>query len=227
MKRGRARAQLPQEPLDQQHIPEQYQPLIVRALEPAAHQNDTAGTATKIRPEPSWAAFAVAAQATIVSMLDVYFKLVYPIFPFFDRDEILAKIGQGAHLTDRNVFASVMAACALAAGRVQDGGLPSSNGSSTTNLAIRSSTFFTAAEQSLPQDIISIESFDAMRTYPLLAIAGIQDGRIDVMHKYIGMYFAILSIRKWHDESNWPSSMAIAEREQMRRVVSPDRAFSS
>lgn len=72
----------------------------------------------------------------------------------------------------------------------------------------------------MPHDIIKVASLDALKAYPLLALAAIQGRNIEAMHKYIGQYFAILSIKRWHDEANWPRQWTSVERDEMRRVVS-------
>jgi len=72
----------------------------------------------------------------------------------------------------------------------------------------------------LPHDIIKAASLDALKAYPLLALTAIQERKIEVMHKYIGQYFAILSIKCWHEEANWPRQWTSVERDEMRRVVS-------
>lgn len=124
------------------------------------------------------------------------------------------------HLHDRDFFATVMAACALAAGRTRDGSIP--DGSQTDALLdeVSPKVFHEAAESCLPLDIVNVTALDTLRAYPLLALSAIQGRQIDVMHKYIGLYFAILSIRRWHDESQWPASWSPTEKEEMRRLVS-------
>jgi hypothetical protein len=113
-----------------------------------------------------------------------------------------------------------MSACAIAAGRVEDGSVPTSTSDQPCQPAVKSSIFFAAAEESLPHDIIKAASLDALKAYPLLALAAIQGRKIEVMHKYIGQYFTILSIKRWHDEANWPRQWTSVEQDEMRRVVS-------
>lgn len=118
-----------------------------------------------------------------------------------------------------------MSACAIAAGRVEDGSVLTSTSSRPSKPEVKPKIFFAAAEESLPHDITKATSLDALRAYPLLALAAIQGRKIEVMHKYIGQYFAILSIRRWHDEENWPKQWTSVERDEMRRVVSEHVLF--
>lgn len=141
-------------------------------------------------------------------------------FPFFDRSSLMDRINRKIYLEDRDFFATLMSACAIAAGRIEDGSVPSNNSSQPCEYTLKSSTLFAAAEESLPQDIIKAASLDALKAYPLLALAAIQARKIEVMHKYVGQYFAILSIKRWHDEVNWPKQWTSLERDEMRRLVS-------
>ncbi|KAF4547421.1 Hypothetical protein D9617_43g040370 [Elsinoe fawcettii] len=111
-----------------------------------------------------------------------------------------------------------MAACSLAASRMRDGSITGSYDHGPTSVHISPEVFIQAAESCLPLDITHVTTLDALRAYPLLALSAIQGRRIDVMHKYIGIYFAILNIRQWHDESNWPSTWTSTEKEEMRRL---------
>lgn len=113
-----------------------------------------------------------------------------------------------------------MSACALVAGRVEDGSVPINTGSQPYRSSVKPRIFFAAAEESLPHDIIKVAGLDALKAYPLMALSAIQERKIEVMHKYIGQYFAILSIKRWHDEANWPKEWTSVERDEMRRVVS-------
>ncbi len=82
-------------------------------------------------------------------------------------------------------------------------------------------TFYVAAEEALPKDLLQCGSFDYLRGVALLALASIQDTKMEAMHKFIGLYFAVLSIFQWHDEGRWPDAMTSGEVEERRRLVRP------
>ena len=113
-----------------------------------------------------------------------------------------------------------MSVCAIVAGRIEDGSVPNNTRGWEYQSEVKPSVFFTAAEECLPCDIIKVTSLDALKAYPLMALAAIQGRKIEAMHKYIGQYFTIMSIQRWHDESNWPTEWTSVERDEMRRVVS-------
>lgn len=86
-------------------------------------------------------------------------------------------------------------------------------------LGIPPKDFFCAAEDALPADMAQARDFGYLRCCALLALAGIQDGRIDRMRKYLGHYFTIMAVRQWHDEANWPQGLSMVEKEERRRLV--------
>ncbi|KAK3938849.1 hypothetical protein QBC46DRAFT_159454 [Diplogelasinospora grovesii] len=116
-----------------------------------------------------------------------------------------------------------MAACALASARVRDGAVISSRRHQTQTaelLAIPAETFYAAAEEALPSDRLQMQpcDFDFLRACGLLAIASIQEGRIDAMQKYIGYYFTMMAVQQGHDEANWPPGLSRVEMEERRRL---------
>lgn len=59
-----------------------------------------------------------------------------------------------------------------------------------------------------------------MCTCALLALYGIQVGKIDIMHQYLGLYHSLVSMDSLHDEKNWPKDIGFVETELRRRLVS-------
>jgi hypothetical protein len=119
-----------------------------------------------------------------------------------------------------------MAACALASARVRDGAVISSKRDQTQMaelLAIPAETFYAAAEEALPRDLLQAcgktREFEFLRACGLLAIASIQEGRIDAMQKHIGYYFTTVAIQNGHDEQFWPQDLDRVELEERRRLV--------
>ncbi|KAI0183473.1 hypothetical protein EV127DRAFT_457483 [Xylaria flabelliformis] len=128
--------------------------------------------------------------ATIVDFVELYFEIIYPIFPLFHRPSFVRRVSRGEYTSDKPLFISIMAICALVAGRVRDG--------SVTNPRWDLSSL-----QGLDADIST--SYALM---PLLAIAAIQNGRIRDLHRHLGIYHMLVDIYGLHDESNWPDHAA-------------------
>ena len=123
-------------------------------------------------------------------------------------------------MTNRPLFASVMAVCALASARIRDGAL-FSNPQRLANLQSPSSEDFgTAAKGALPDDLGAVQEFDYLRAYALLAILSIQHSQHRAMQQYLGIYHVLVCINYFHDEAHWPRDIGFTEAEERRRLVS-------
>ncbi|EGY21475.1 uncharacterized protein VDAG_10457 [Verticillium dahliae VdLs.17] len=167
---------------------------------------------------PAWKAFAHASSPLVRKLLAVYFETVYPIFPLFDRPNVDRRLSADEQIHNRGFFCSVMAACALASARVRDGALVSLGSHTQELLTMPPETFLSAAQDTLPGDLLHSQDFDFLRACALLAIASIQDGKIDAMRMYIGHYFTMTATWQWHDEATWPPGLSPVELEERRRL---------
>lgn len=140
-------------------------------------------------------------------------------FPLFDRDNLDRRLSRDEQLHSRGFFCSVMAACALAAARVRDGAIAVPGSHSQDLSAVPPETFFAAAQDTLPADLLQTQDFDCLRACALLSIASVQDGKIDAMRMYIGHYFTMTATWQWHDEANWPRGLLPVDLEERRRLV--------
>ncbi|MCJ1246653.1 hypothetical protein MMC30_003862 [Trapelia coarctata] len=165
-----------------------------------------------------WTARVVASHATISTLVDIYFEVVYPIFPFFHRPTLLRKVASGEYNRDRPLFAGVMATCALASARARDGALFSNRWRPAQYAEPPSEAFYAAARDAIPKDLGRAKTFDYLRACALLAIIGIQYGQIDVMHQYLGFFHTMVTMRELYDENNWDRGLGIVGIEERRRV---------
>ena len=113
-----------------------------------------------------------------------------------------------------------MSICALASARARDGALFPGRWDINRFQEPSSEIFFIAAREALPPDLSAMRGLDWMRTCVLLALYGIQVGKIDIMHQYLGVYHTLVSMDTLHDEKNWPKNIGIVETELRRRLVS-------
>lgn len=123
------------------------------------------------------------------------------------------------YLTDHAFFADIMAVCALSSARVRDGALFPGRWEPEYFQTPPSELFFAAAKDSIPQDLSAMQGLDWLRTCGLLALYGIQVGKINVMHQYLGLYHSLIDMDGLHDEKNWPKGIGIVETELRRRHV--------
>ena len=112
-----------------------------------------------------------------------------------------------------------MAVCAIASARARDGALFPGRWDPEHFKNPTSESFFAAAKEAIPQDLSGMRGLDWMRTCALMALYGIQVGRIEIMHQYLGLYHSLVAMDNLHDEKNWPKS-GIVEVELRRRLVS-------
>ena len=123
-------------------------------------------------------------------------------------------------MTNRPLFACVMAVCALASARVRDGALFSNSQRLTSSDSPTSEDFCAAAKSALPTDLGVVQEFDYLRAYALLAILSIHYAQHRAMQQYLGIYHALVCINHFHDEAHWPRDIGFTEAEERRRLVS-------
>lgn len=164
-----------------------------------------------------WNAPYVASQAAIMDLIELYFEIVYPVFPFFHQPSFLRTVSRGQYNHDKNLFAATLAICALVSARVRDGAVTNPRWDSPNALQeIPSDVFYAEAAK---QVVLGKSSdLNLMRANAVLALAAIQDGNVRDMHLHIGRYHTLVAMDGLHDEANWPKPMGLIEAEERRRL---------
>ncbi|KXS93671.1 hypothetical protein AC579_3591 [Pseudocercospora musae] len=165
----------------------------------------------------AWRSFAAASLRTIDQHMDIYMDVVYPIFPLFHGPALWDRLRKRHHLTDRGFFASVMAACALAAARARDGAVGDKYQFEET-VENSSEIFFSAARDAIFKDLSRSTGIGYLRACALLALTSMQYGQITSMHQYVGHYTTLSATQSFHDEDKWPSDLSQEEVEERRRL---------
>ncbi|OBT55252.1 hypothetical protein VE04_04671 [Pseudogymnoascus sp. 24MN13] len=112
-----------------------------------------------------------------------------------------------------------MAICALASARARDGALLPGQWEPSHFRHPSSESFYSAARDVTPHlNLSAMEGINWMRMCALLSLLGIQNGNINVMHQYLGLYHTLAAIDGLHDEKNWPKDISIIEIEERRRL---------
>ncbi|KAJ4861720.1 fungal specific transcription factor domain-containing protein [Trichoderma breve] len=156
---------------------------------------------TSPQSQSAWRAPYIVSQATVVDLVELYFEIVYPIFPFFHQPSFTRKISRAEYNTNQSLFATTMAVCALA---LQRETLPD--------------TFYAEAKRQLLDNGLDNSDFNILRGHAIMAITAIQNGKIRDMHHHLGIYHTFMAMDGLHDEVNWPSGIGIIEREERRRM---------
>ncbi|KAF5010815.1 hypothetical protein FDECE_3040 [Fusarium decemcellulare] len=169
------------------------------------------------RAQCHWEAPKMASQAVVMDLVEIYFEVVYPIFPFFHQPSFIRRISRAEYTTNRTLFAVTMALCALVSGRVRDGSVTSPQWDVEPLRALDPDVFYAQAKAQL-LDLGHESDINCLRAHAILAITAIQNGKIRDLHWHLGIYHTLVAMDGLHDESNWPQSINIVEREERRRL---------
>lgn len=140
-------------------------------------------------------------------------------FPLFHRHTLLRNVARRKYLFDPATFSAVMSICALASARAIDGAGFPGKWHAFHFARARPDAFFFAAKDTIPRELSAMRGLDWMRTCAILALYGIQIGKIDIMHQYLGIYHSQVALDGLHNEMNWPRKIGIVEVEERRRLV--------
>lgn len=184
----------------------------VDATSPTVSSSENSnGTAKK------WQASYIASQAIIMDLVELYFEIVYPIFPFYHQPTLIRSISRGEYTTKRTLFAATMAVCALVSARARDGAIFNPRWNIESLQGTESEVFYAEAVQQCADDTLTSDH-NLMRAHAVLAICAIQYGNIRDMHHHLGRYHTLVAMDGLHDEANWPQDIGIVETEERRRL---------
>lgn len=161
----------------------------------------------------------LANREKISNLINVYFEVMYPIFPLFHRKTLLRQIASREYLKEEALFCMVMSICTLVSSKARDGALLPERWDASYFQQPAAEVFFAAAKDVMPQDLALLRGLDYMRSCAFLAQYGIQLGKTDIMHQYIGLYHSLVAMDGIHDEKNWPVNIGCVELEERRRLV--------
>lgn len=167
--------------------------------------------------KPKWTPLPID-QALAVDLTEIFFEVVYPVFPLFHQSSVIRRVSRGEHMTDRPFYASVMAMCALSSARARDGAIYSQRCKRQSLTDPSSEQLFDAARAALEVDATTRVSLDYMRAAVLLSITAIQYGNDRLMHFFLGIYHTYVATEGLHDEANWPAGLSVIETQERRRL---------
>ena len=173
--------------------------------------------ATSDSPVAGFDLTLVAPPDRILGLVDLYFEIVYPIFPFFHRPSFLRRISQKEYTTNQSLLAVTMAVCALVSGRVCDGAVSNPRRNTLELSQTPPQVFYERAREELSRDPTRVD-IHTLRAHAILAITAIQYGYTRDMHYHIGQYHTLVAMDAFHDEAEWPQDIGIIEREERRRL---------
>ena len=157
-------------------------------------------------------------QALVMDLTEIYFEVIYPVFPLFHRPTLTRRVSRGEYLKDRSLFASTAAMCALASARARDGAVYSASWDLDSLREPASEQLLAAAIEALPRDAPMTQDLGYMRAYLLISISYIQYGRMTESQYYLNGYHSFVAVGSLHDEREWPARLSTIEKEERRRL---------
>ncbi|KAL6806705.1 hypothetical protein GGI42DRAFT_341895 [Trichoderma sp. SZMC 28013] len=156
---------------------------------------------TSPQSQSAWRAPYIVSQATVVDLVELYFEIVYPIFPFFHQPSFTRKISRAEYNTNQSLFATTMAVCALVGGRVRDGSVMNPRWDvQALQRETLPDTFYAEAKRQLLDNGLENSDFNILRGHAIMAITAIQNGKIRDMHHHLGIYHTLMAMDGLHDE---------------------------
>ncbi|QKD53749.2 uncharacterized protein FOBCDRAFT_181898 [Fusarium oxysporum Fo47] len=165
-----------------------------------------------------WKAPHIASQASIMDLIEIYFEIVYPIFPFFHQPTFVRRISRAEYTSEKSIFSVTMALCALVSGRIRDGSVTNPKWDLESLHKIQPELFYDEAKKQL-LELATESNIHILRAHAILAIAAIQNGKTRDMHHHLGSYHTLVAMDGLHNEANWPRNIDVVEREERRRLV--------
>ncbi|KAI6794186.1 hypothetical protein KC361_g5737 [Hortaea werneckii] len=153
-----------------------------------------------------------------MDLAEIFFEVVYPVFPLFHRPTLLRRVARGEYLTDRSLFSSVAAMCALASARARDGAVYTPTWDLASLSQPTSEALLAAAVEALPKDAPLTQDFNYMRACVIISITYIQYGRMAESQYYLNTYHSFVAVGSLHDEHEWPPHEGRVEIEERRRL---------
>ncbi|KAK4952717.1 hypothetical protein LTR10_009524 [Elasticomyces elasticus] len=166
----------------------------------------------------TWHAPHAIPQALVIDLAEIYFEIVYPIFPLFHQPTTLRRIARGEHHTNCAFSAAIMAMCALSSARARDGAVLSAQWDLSSLTEPSSESFFAMAKKILLEGAAETNDVNYLRACALLSIVAIQYGQPRVARRYLGLYHTATEEDALHDESHWPKGIGVVETEERRRL---------
>lgn len=154
----------------------------------------------------------------ILDLVNIFFEVIFPIFPLFHKPRLLHRVASGEHLRNRSFYAAVISTCALVIARVRDGATDNMKRDALSLEGRSSESFFAAATKALPATAALTGELGYMQAYMLLSITSIQYGDSLKARYYLNLYHNCVAVGLLHNEEEWPHGLSTDEIEERRRL---------
>lgn len=154
----------------------------------------------------------------MLELVEIFFEVVFPVFPLFSRPILLQKVTSKEHSKNRAFYAVLTALCALVIARIHDGATDKTKHFTLHQKGLSSEHFFAAAEKALPTTTSLTGELEYMQAYIVLAITSIQYGDSKQARYHLNRYHSCVAVNLLHNEDEWPRDLSISETEDRRRL---------
>lgn len=196
-------------------LPEEHQTIPLRPDGNLASEHTSPASFGTISTYP-WRAPNHYSHATVIDLVELFFEIVYPIFPFFHQPSFIRRISRAEYTSDTSLFSVTMAVCALVSARVRDGAVFNPRWNVRSLQLIEPEVYYNEAVRQVGDT--SRSDLNTLRTHAVLALAAIQEGKVRDMHGHLGHYHTIVATEGLQDENNWPAEIGIVEIQERRRL---------
>lgn len=110
-----------------------------------------------------------------------------------------------------------MALCALSSCHIKNGAILGARDPVLASFE-ESAVYLEDAQSAIPHAIQDQDIFDYLQAISTLVLVAIQIGDASLLHQYLGLYHTLTAKHALHDESRWPATIGLAERETRKRL---------
>lgn len=137
-------------------------------------------------------------------------------FPFLPEKDLLTRWEDGIPDPDAPSYLLLMALCAVSSQTVALNAVFDEE--LLEGLSIGDSgKYFSEAVSRIPERIAQSQDLDYLRCFGLLALYSLQRSDHSDLHRYLGLYHALVAQNGFHDESRWPEDLSLADLDDRRR----------
>ncbi|KAH5301453.1 hypothetical protein HBI25_224460 [Parastagonospora nodorum] len=151
-------------------------------------------------------------------LVRIYCDTMYQCyFPFLPESDLLTRWEDGPSDPDSPSYMLLMALCAVSS-------QTASLNAVFDDKLLRGAPiptcehYFNEAISKIPTRMTQSQDLDYLRAFGLLAVYSLQRGNHNDLHRYLGLYHALVAQHGFHDESRWPKDLSITEVDDRRRL---------
>jgi hypothetical protein len=166
----------------------------------------------------SYSGFDFVSIVQVQRLVSIYRDTMYQCyFPFLPEDDLLLRWQDGIPDPNTPSYMLLMALCAVSAQTASLHAVFDQTLLVGTPIPDSEIYFFEAISK-IPVRIASSHDLDYLRSFGLLAVYSLQRGNNNDLHRYLGLYHALVAQHGLHDESRWPDGLSLQDVDDRRRL---------